>query len=166
VCSSCFQQTWWLNLTNDSYRAVVVCDINCSDSRSSVSCSLNVTGWRLIFNIMTPCICDQTSVNNLFCYIYYYYDILTKSSIKKQEIRNPINDTVPSQHVTMETSRIVLPSTTPILSTVVMLVMSSGAKRCSISWHTRMKVGESMWILILPWVCPQDSIGWFGIVYV
>jgi len=49
----------------------------------SVPCICStVAGGLCIITIMISCIGTQTSVNNDFYHIYYYYDILTKPRIK------------------------------------------------------------------------------------
>jgi len=77
-----FQRPSSQYLTNDSYHAEVVCNIWFVDTPSSAPCSSTFAGGLCIIAIMILCVWDQTSVNNQFHYIYYYYDILTKPRIK------------------------------------------------------------------------------------
>jgi len=100
MCSSCLQRSSWLNLTNDSYHVEGSCYLICW--YEIISSLLFVAGGLCIVAIMISRVCDQTSVNHPFYYIYYYYGTSTKARIKwhTNEILNPITDTIPNLQAT------------------------------------------------------------------
>lgn len=65
-------------------------------------CSTIAGGVCIIVMVISP-LCNQTSLNHRFYYIYCHYDLSTKPSIIKhaKDILNPLSDTIPNLPVAL-----------------------------------------------------------------